>query len=228
MTWLFLTVGACGLVWAWHAQPHQRPRILGFIAAGGLGFQAVHMVEHVVQVVAWVAAPGRPPFLTPWAEVGAEALSVTGQPGLGEELLHLVGNVVFLVGLVALAGLVRSRSRSLMVALVVQGVHVAEHVALTFGVIATGRAIGVTTLFGALSPGPTLWSVRVLAHLGLNAVATLAAAVALIHILRAGLASGATDRRRRDIALGGIGDANPVDLQRSQGGMDAERGWTSR
>ena len=60
-------------------------------------------------------------------------------------------------------------------------------------------AIGVTTLFGTLEPGPTLWSLRVLAHLGFNAGATMFAAVAVIQFLRA----------RSPGPLGGEGPTRP-------------------
>lgn len=140
--------------------------MLAAAAVGGLGFQLVHAVEHVVQAGAWVAAPHQSPFLTPWAVVGRDALAVGGDLSLGNELLHLLGNVIFLVGLAALgwtAGSAISGSRSLRVALVVQGAHVAEHVALSVTAAAVGRAIGVTTLFGLLDPGPALWTLRVAA-----------------------------------------------------------------
>lgn len=185
MIWLLLAVGAVGLIWGWRtSSPHHR-RVLGFVAAGGLWFQAFHMAEHLVQAGVWVAARDRPPFLTPVAELGADTLEIVGHAGSGAELLHLAGNTLFLVGLLALAGLARSRRRSVTIALVIQGVHLLEHAALTLSVFVAGHAIGVTTLFGTLEPGPTLWSLRVLAHLGLNATATLFAAVAVIQFLRA-------------------------------------------
>jgi hypothetical protein len=67
-------------------------------------------------------------------------------------------------------------------------VHVAEHLALTASAVLAGRSIGVTTLFGTLAPGPLLWTIRPIAHLLLNTVATVLAAVAVGHWL--------TDRAR--------------------------------
>jgi hypothetical protein len=177
-----LTVGLAVLVWTWRTHPRKRRSVVGVIAAGGLGLQSVHALDHVAQVVAWVAAPDNPPFLTPWAVVGRDALAVGGDAALGNELLHLSGNLVFLAGLLALGWLARparSWSRSLRFALILQGAHVAEHVALTVTAAWMGTAIGLTTLFGTLDAGPRLWALRVIAHFMLNAVATVAAGLAV-------------------------------------------------
>ena len=183
-------IGVAVVAWVAWARPESRRVIVTGIAAGGLAFQALHMAEHVVQLGVWLWAPDRPPFLTAWAEAGRDHLAVGGHTALGDELLHLGGNLVFLIGLVALAALVGKRGRvpSLSVALAVQGIHVIEHIALTGSLLATGRSIGVTTLFGVLDPGPGLWGTRVIAHFGLNAVASAATAVALVHILARGRA----------------------------------------
>ena len=190
---LVLLTGGIGLVvlaWVAWVRPQRRRQIVTGIAVGGLTFQALHMAEHIVQLGVWLWAPDRPPFLTAWAEAGRDHLAVGGHTALGDELLHLGGNLVFLAGLVALVALVgwRHRVPSLSVALVVQGIHVIEHIALTSSLLAAGRSIGVTTLFGALDPGPGLWGTRVIAHFGLNAVASAAAAVALVHIVARGRA----------------------------------------
>lgn len=182
MAGLLFAAGAIGLGWAWIRRPGQRGTVLGVAAAGGLGFQLIHVLEHAVQTGAWVLAPTQPPFLTPWATTGRDALAVGGNAVLGNELLHLLGNLVFLVGLVAfgrVAGSTTSPPRSLHVGLAVQGAHVVEHAALTITAAITGRALGVTTLFGLLDAGPLLWSLRVVAHFTLNGVATAAAVVAV-------------------------------------------------
>ena len=195
-TLIVLALGLAGAAWVWQQRPEQRRTALAVVAIGGLGFQAVHGLEHVVQAGAWVLAPDQPPFLTPWAAAGADVLAVGGNAGLGNELLHLVGNVIFLVGLAGLAGLAAgtaaARTRSLRWALVIQGAHVAEHVALTVSAALLGRAIGVTTLFGTLAPGPAQWSLRVAAHLGINAAATIAAALAVIQVVRRQRSVGAS------------------------------------
>jgi hypothetical protein len=187
-TVIVLLAGTTGLAWVWWKRPGERRAAVAIVAASGLGFQAVHALEHLVQIGAWALSPGRTPFLTPWATAGRDALAVGGNVTVGEELLHLSGNLVFLVGLVALAVLVgRSgvgRSRSLQLALAIQGFHVLEHVALTASAAIGGRALGVTTVFGALEPGPLLWTYRPMAHFALNTVATLFALDAVVGFAR--------------------------------------------
>lgn len=106
-----------------------------------------------------------------------------GSP-LGTELLHLIGNLIFLGGLGALtvtccaAGCAFRCLRSLKTALYVQGLHVVEHVALTSTVVLTGQAIGVSTFFGRLG-GPVMTSWRVWFHFLANLVASWYAARAL-------------------------------------------------
>lgn len=163
--------------------------VAAIVAVGGLGFQVFHLVEHLVQAVVWISSPDQPPFLTPWAIAGRDLLAIAGDTALGIELLHLVGNVIFLAGLVALRVLARHRSsrvRGLSGALGVQLVHVVEHVMLTASTALLGMAVGITTAFGALEPGQTLWTVRVLGHFTLNAAATGAALIAVRSFLQPG------------------------------------------
>lgn len=183
--WVVAATGVALLVWSWHARPERRRAVLTLVAVAGLGFQVVHVVEHVVQSGVWAGAPEQPPFLTPWATWGAEALAVTGHASLGQELLHLVGNAVFLLGLLALAARVRPPARAVRLALVWQGGHVLEHVALALTTAVAGRAIGVTTLLGTLDAGPSLWRLRVLAHLALNTIASVYATLGVVHTMGA-------------------------------------------
>lgn len=149
-----------------------------------IGFQVIHALEHVLQAGYWLLHPADAPWLTPWAAVGRDALAglADGHPGSGSELLHLAGNIVFLVGLVALTALQpRSRRihpRWLRAALVLQGLHVGEHVLLTATWLSTGRALGATTLFGLLD-GAVMGGVRVWAHFLLNLIATALAVAAI-------------------------------------------------
>lgn len=209
-----LVVAAAGvalLVWSWHARPERRRAVLTVVAVAGLGFQVVHVAEHVLQSGVWVAAPEQPPFLTPWAMWGAEALTVTGHASLGQELLHLVGNAVFLLGLLALAARVRPPARAVRLALAWQGAHVLEHVALSLTTAVWGRAIGVTTLLGTLDAGPALWRLRVLAHLALNTIASVYAAVGVIQSVRA-----RPTRMPKEPSDGDTRDQAPATMSRSR------------
>lgn len=154
-----------------------------------IGFQIVHALEHVLQAGYWLLHPSDAPWLTPWAAVGRDALAglADGHPGSGSELLHLTGNIVFLVGLVALTALhppsQRIHPRWLRAALMLQGFHVGEHVLLTVTWLATGRALGTTTLFGLLE-GTVVSGVRVWAHFLLNLIATAFTVAAVTPAIR--------------------------------------------
>lgn len=164
-------------------------RVLVATALFGLGFQLVHVVEHLAQTVYWVMHPTAAPWLTPWAATGRDVLAMTvdGNANSGNELLHLAGNVIFLSGLAALTVLLR-RGRSpvpgpLRAALWAQGLHVLEHVVLTTTWFVYGRALGVTTLFGAVQ-GATVGGLRVWAHFALNLVATGCAIAGVASLVR--------------------------------------------
>lgn len=152
-------------------------RLLAGASAGMLAVQVVHVVEHVLQTGYWLAHPMAAPWLTPWAAAGRDTLAaaVDGRSGSGNEVLHLGGNLVFLVGLVAFAVVLQHHRvmapRALGAALWLQGAHVLEHVVLTASWFATGQARGVTTLFGAVH-GATAGALRVWTHLALNLAAT--------------------------------------------------------
>jgi hypothetical protein len=159
-------------------------RMFRYIALAALAFQAVHLVEHLAQFGYWTTHPSEAPWLTPWAAQGRDALAVGGEAALGNELLHLLGNLVFLGGLLAMVMLFRTAGgapgdlRSLRTATMIQGVHVAEHVALTTTSFLFGKAIGLSTFLG-LVEGPAMTSYRVWFHFLINLVASLYAARAL-------------------------------------------------
>lgn len=165
-------------------------RTAAYVAVGALAFQAVHLIEHAAQLGYWFLHPDRAPWLTPWAAEGRDVLAVGGDPKLGSELLHLVGNLIFLAGLLGLAALLAGRpipgKRSLRLALLIQGLHTFEHVLLTTTTVFFGKAIGFTTAFG-FATGVGLTSLRVWAHFAINLVATWFAARALVEMWSHGL-----------------------------------------
>ena len=175
--------------------------VLKYVAAGALAFQAVHVVEHLAQFGYWIAHPGEAPWLTPWAAHGRDALAVGGE-ALGNELLHLIGNLIFLGGLLALVILCRRTGKSasdfpnLRIATVVQGFHVAEHVALTTTSFVLGKSIGLSTLLG-LVDGPMMTSYRVWFHFVVNLIATWYAGRALAEMNAGGLITLPTSATRR-------------------------------
>lgn len=180
---LLLTgLGLCALGWRSARRPDQRRTALAVLAVTGLVFQVVHVLEHTLQAgVSAVRGAGWEPWLTPWAQASREALGTWSSTDrwVGGELLHLLGNVVFLAGLVALGlwarrePVARRRDvRLLFVAtLAVQSFHVAEHVLLTSTILAMGCPHGLSTLFG-LVPIPARATVRIWFHFLLNAIPT--------------------------------------------------------
>src|SRR5256885_9077225 len=71
------------------------------IILGILG-QIGHIQEHVAQTGYWVAHPNAKPWMTPWGNGLADGMGQIdmSKPTLGMEILHLVGNFIFLAGMV--------------------------------------------------------------------------------------------------------------------------------
>lgn len=159
--------------------------LLKYLAVSALVFQTVHLVEHVAQLGYWMARPLEAPWLTSWAVEARDALALAGNLTLGNEILHLVGNLIFLGGLVALFLYCRRRAAdipsALRVAFVVQGIHIVEHVALTTTTALWGKAIGISTFLGLVS-GPVMTSYRVWFHFLINLGASWYAARAVVSL----------------------------------------------
>jgi len=158
-------------------------RAMQAIAAGGLTFQVIHVLEHVLQLAFWFTKPDGKPWLSAWAAGTADGLQyfcslvpLAGTPpSIGVEMLHLTGNVIFLGALTAWQVAMRANKRTigtLAIAEKVQLFHVLEHVLLVSSLVATGRAIGISTAFGAID-GSALVALRVWFHFAINAVATV-------------------------------------------------------
>lgn len=184
------------LPWRDAVRPAQREPLL-LVAYAALAFQVVHALEHVLQIGYWLRHPTQPPWLTPWAEVGREALAAAtdGRAATGDELLHLSGNLIFLIGLAAAVAVARRRTDTaswLSWALWLQAAHVVEHALLTATAVTLGQAHGLSTGFGLLTPGTVVaGAVRVWLHLALNLTAT---ALAVGGVVRLGLGTAIGDR----------------------------------
>lgn len=111
-------------------------------------------------------------------------LATGSSVGLGNELLHLVGNGLFLLGLIGLCVLVErggekaAAIKPLKLAVLVQGYHVIEHIMLTASFAMTGTAIGASTLFGNAT-GAAGSTYRIWFHFAINLVATVYAVKAI-------------------------------------------------
>lgn len=132
------------------------------VAALGLAFQVGHFFEHFLQFAIWVLGTaseicGRDtPWMSPWAVdlvrfIGNfffPADNAARQMMLGMEVLHLIGNSIFLVALAALYYCVRNKW--VRWGFYIELFHLYEHIMLTTSAIYVGKPIGMSTLFGAV------------------------------------------------------------------------------
>ena len=159
-----------------------RSRYLLHLAVALTALQGIHTYEHLLQAYKWLLQPYQPGFISYPAQLIAtgfaglaDQLGYTGT-GLGMELLHLVGNIIFLIGSLAIY-LVRKNNAATAL-LYFESVHVIEHLTLTI-TASTGRpAWGASTFFARLS-GAELTSFRVSWHLLMNLIAFILAILAL-------------------------------------------------
>ncbi|WP_034273278.1 DUF6008 family protein [Haloechinothrix halophila] len=209
------SVGAVGLVvWAvamWAAvgvlayanrgpvRPWVYSLSVGVIGLGIIG-QLGHVQEHFAQVAYWLAHPNEKAWMTPLGTGLANGLGQVApdKPSLGMEILHMTGNFIFLAGLVGVV-LITRRALSTKarkwgkMGVLMQGIHGMEHLVLTLSVaLGASQAIGLSTWFGLLDPGPGLWTYRIWWHFIANVVGSVIFAVAVYHLWR----------ERREVRLG--------------------------
>jgi Family of unknown function (DUF6008) len=161
------------------------------IVIGVIG-QIGHLTEHVAQVGYWLQHPDSSPWMTPWGNALARGFGQvdTTKPTLGMEILHLTGNFIFLAGLAAVMVITRraryTRTRRWgRMGVWMQGIHGLEHLSLTLSVwFGAKQAIGLSTWFGQLTPGPGLWTYRIWWHFTANVIGSIIFGVALYHLWR--------------------------------------------
>jgi hypothetical protein len=164
---------------------------LTVIIIGVIG-QIGHLTEHVAQVGYWLQHPNSPPWMTPWGAGLARGFGQvdTSKPTLGMEILHLTGNFIFLAGLAAVMVISRrtraTRTRKwAKMGVWMQGIHGLEHLSLTLSVaFGAKQAIGLSTWFGLLDPGPGLATYRIWWHFLANVIGSCIFAAALCHLWR--------------------------------------------
>lgn len=145
----------------------------------GVVFQIGHFIEHATQAGMWVFVDRSTAYMSPLAMmlvhlIGGLLLkgqNMARQMLVGMEMLHLVGNLIFLG---TLAGMYHiSPKREIGWALKVETFHLYEHIMLTSTAIFLGKAVGLSTLFGgadALGDHNFAVGYRVLWHFAMNLV----------------------------------------------------------
>jgi hypothetical protein len=134
--------------------------VLAAVAGMGLAFQVGHFAEHAIQFGVWILGDisnicGRDtPWMSPWVTEMVRrggiflfpAANEARQMMMGMEVLHLIGNIIFLTSLGCLYYCVRSKW--IRWALYIEGFHFYEHLMLTLSAYFIGKPIGLSTLFG--------------------------------------------------------------------------------
>ncbi len=134
--------------------------VLAAVAGLGMAFQIGHFAEHAFQFGIWILGDlsnicGRDtPWMSPWVtdmvrragQYMFPADDAARQMMLGMEVLHLMGNCIFLVSLGCLYYCVRSKW--IRWALYIEGFHLYEHLMLTASAYFIGKPVGLSTLFG--------------------------------------------------------------------------------
>ncbi|WP_086849556.1 DUF6008 family protein [Amycolatopsis kentuckyensis] len=164
---------------------------LAVIGSGVLG-QLGHVQEHVAQAGYWLGHPNAPAWMTPWGTGLAGGLQrvLPGRPTFGMELLHLTGNFLFLAGLAGVMVITHRATgtrtrRWAKTGVWMQGLHGLEHLVLTLSVaFGAPRAIGLSTFFGLVDPGPGLTTYRVWWHFTANVLGSIVFGLALYHLWR--------------------------------------------
>lgn len=172
-----------------------------FLVWGTVAFQAVHTLEHVLQTAFWIRNPHYNPWLSPWALAAQKGLATyfdtQSRPQTGNEVLHLLGNGIFFFGVLAIwsalkrAGSQKRDRRFAFWALLVEGIHVGEHVLLTSTWYVMGVPRGVSTLFGLTFrfEGPWAPGFRIVWHFFANLIPMILTIGALLELKRADLLS---------------------------------------
>jgi hypothetical protein len=131
------------------------------VALLGLMFQVGHFAEHAFQFIVWllgdlsnICGRDKPWMSAPalWLSESLGSLVAPTAAGprrmmLGMEVLHLMGNSIFLIGLVALYYVVPHRL--VKWACFIETFHLYEHLMLTVSAVFIGKPVGMSTLFGA-------------------------------------------------------------------------------
>lgn len=190
---VLMWVAVAGLAWSNRGPGRMWVYKASLVVIGiGVVGQIGHLQEHVAQAVYWIWHPESPAWMTPWATGLAKGFQQVDpkRATLGMEILHLTGNFIFLAGLTAVAVVTR-RARGTKarkwgrMGVLMQGIHGLEHLALTVSIwLGAKEAVGLSTWFGQLKPGPGLVTYRVWWHFWANVIGSVIFALALWNLWR--------------------------------------------
>lgn len=157
----------------------------------GIIGQLGHLQEHVAQVGYWVGHPeATTGWMTPWGGALAMGFQMVdpGRATLGMEILHFVGNLIFLAGMAAIM-VITTRARATKarrwakMGVWMQGIHGLEHLSLMLSIwLGAKHAIGLSTWFGLLDAGAGAVTYRVWWHFIANVIGSVIFAIALYHL----------------------------------------------
>lgn len=164
--------------------------VLMVAALFGITFQVGHFIEHVVQFGVWLFNDHSKPYMSPWVmwmtnELGQSLFPqaiAQRQMMMGMEILHLIGNSIFLATIGCLFCCVPDKLIKL--ALIVEAAHLYEHLTLVLTALYRHEPLGMSNLFGgAMVIGGREFAVgyRVTWHFVMNLVPT---ALIMMSIMR--------------------------------------------
>ncbi len=124
------------------------------MVALGVIFQVGHFVEHAVQFGVWLSGQHQKAYMSPVAMTLVHYIGDTlfptatmpRQMAMGMEVLHLIGNTIFLVTIGGLCYLIPGKQ--VRMALYIEAFHLVEHLLLTYTTVYLAKSIGMSTLFG--------------------------------------------------------------------------------
>jgi len=164
---------------------------LALIVTLALLFQVGHFLEHLAQFSVWIFGPKDSMFMSSWAISLVEWLAsffTNADPlqakRIGVELLHFIGNFIFLIGISAYFYF--NKSKSVKIAFWVQLIHVLEHTLLTVSILTVGVPLGISTLFGLQTSVRFFIGYRIIWHFIINLIPSFYIVKAFLEQKRAG------------------------------------------
>lgn len=150
----------------------------------GLTFQVGHFIEHFIQYGHWVVYDRSTAYMSPLAmnlihHIGSTlyaSADAARQHMMGMEILHLLGNMIFLATLIMLRYKGNMGWPAMRWAIYIETFHLYEHIMLVSTAHFMNKAVGLSTLFGGAE---VLWShntavgYRVAWHFVMNLIPTI-------------------------------------------------------